>query len=82
MNNFLSNKAYDVLKFIGFTVIPLIGEAYIRLAKVWDLPLANEINETALVIVFIFSVLLGYSTLVYNRVNNEISIEDFKDGDK
>lgn len=79
MQNFLSNKAYDILKLIGFTIVPLIGEAYIRLSNVWNLPLANEINETALVIVFIFSVLLGASSIVYNRNENKVSIEDFKE---
>jgi len=81
MKNFLSNKAYDILKLIGFTIVPLIGEAYIRLANVWNLPLADQINETALVIVFIFSVLLGASSIVYNRNENTIRIEDFKDGE-
>ena len=42
----LTNKAYDVLKFIAQILLPAIGTLYFALAKIWGFPYAAEIVGT------------------------------------
>ena len=67
MKTLLSDKAYEVLKWVTVIAIPALGEAYTRLANVWGLPFGTQIAETALVITFILGALLGISTIQYNK---------------
>ena len=79
MRSFLSDKAYEILKWLGLIAIPALGEAYVRLANVWNLPYGQQINETALVITFIIGALIGISTIQYNK---SVDIKDFHEEEK
>lgn len=46
----LSNKTYDVLKFIAQVVLPLIATFYVTLAELWGLPFPTEISGTIMAI--------------------------------
>lgn len=73
MKTLLSDKVYEVLKWLALIAIPALGEAYVRLANVWNLPYGSQINETALIITFVLGVLIGISTVQYNKnINAEI----------
>lgn len=74
MKTLLNDKLYEVLKWIALIVIPALGEAYVRLANVWNLPYGQQINETALVVTFLLGALIGISTVQYNKqVTNDIN---------
>ncbi len=74
MKTLLNNKLYEVLKWIALIVIPSLGEAYVRLANVWNLPYGQQVNETALVVTFLLGALIGISTVQYNKqVTNDIN---------
>ncbi len=63
----LSNKAYDVLKFIAQIVLPAVGTLYFALAQIWNFPYAEEIVGTITAIDAFLGALLGISTAQYNR---------------
>lgn len=63
----LSNKAYDVLKWVCIIVLPAIATLYMGLAKIWDLPFETEIPQTITVIDAFLGALLGVSTIQYNK---------------
>lgn len=42
----MSNRTYDVLKFIAQIVLPALGTLYFALAKIWGLPYGVEIVGT------------------------------------
>jgi TRAP-type C4-dicarboxylate transport system permease small subunit len=70
----LSDKVYDVLKWITMIVIPALATAYVGLAAVWSWPYAAEVSKTATVVVTLLGALLGISTAQYNKSdtkNNE-----------
>lgn len=67
MKQLLPNKLYDVLKWLALIAIPAIGEAYLRLSNVWDLPYGQQVNETALIVTFVLGALIGISTVQYNK---------------
>jgi hypothetical protein len=67
----LSNRAYNIMKFIAQIVIPAIGTLYYALAKIWKLPLAEEIVGTLTAIDAFLGALLGISTMRYNNSQNK-----------
>ena len=63
----MSNKVYDVLKFIAQILLPAIGTLYFALAKIWGLPYAAEIVGTISAVDAFLGALLGISTMQYNK---------------
>ena len=41
----MSNKVYDVLKYIAQIVLPALGALYFALAKIWNFPYGNCRNN-------------------------------------
>lgn len=63
----LSNKTYDILKWIAQVVLPSIGTLYFALAGIWGFPYGEEIVGTITAIDTFLGVLLGISTMNYNK---------------
>ena len=64
----MSNKTYDVLKFIAMIVLPALGALYFGLAQTWGLPYGEQIIGTITVVDTFLGALLGISTNQYNKV--------------
>ncbi len=67
----LSNKVYDVLKWITMVCLPALGTAYAALAAVWGWPYAGEVTKTVLAVCTLLGALLGISTAEYNKTDKE-----------
>ena len=65
----MSNKTYDVLKWIAQIFLPALGTLYFGLAKIWNLPYPEEIVGTITAVDLFLGALLGISTLEYNKRN-------------
>ena len=63
----MSNKVYDVLKWIAMVVLPAIGTLYYALAGIWGLPYAEEVVGTIIAVDTFLGVVLGISTAQYNK---------------
>lgn len=63
----MSNKVYDVLKFIAQILLPAIGTLYFALAKIWGLPYAAEIVGTISAVDAFLGAVLGISTMQYKK---------------
>ena len=63
----LSNKTYDIMKFVAQILLPAIGTLYFALAQIWELPLAEEIVGTITAVDAFLGALLGISTANYNK---------------
>jgi hypothetical protein len=63
----LSNKAYDILKFIAQIVLPALGTLYFALATIWGFPYGEEIVGTITAVDAFLGALLGISTAQYNK---------------
>ena len=73
----LSNKTYDMLKWIALVALPAFATFYLALAGSWNLPHPIEIAATIAAIDTLLATLLGVSTSNYKvlaaRVNFNIS---------
>ena len=67
----LTNKAYDVLKYIALILLPALGTLYFALAKIWGFPYAAEIVGTISAIDAFLGALLKISTDNYNKENSQ-----------
>lgn len=66
----MSNKTYDVLKWVALVMLPAVGALYFGLSQVWGLPYGEEIVGTISVIDTFLGALLGVSTATYNKQNS------------
>ena len=64
----MTNKTYDVLKWIAQYALPAIGTLYFALASIWGLPYGEEIVGTITAVDAFLGVLLGISTAQYNKL--------------
>lgn len=67
----MSNKVYNVLKFVCQIVLPAIGTLYFALAGIWGFPYGEQIVGTITAIDTFLGVILGISTIDYNKKNNK-----------
>lgn len=67
----MSNKVYDVLKFIALIVLPALGTLYFALSGIWGLPYGEEIVGTITAIDAFLGALLGISSASYKKGKND-----------
>ena len=63
----MSNKVYDILKYIAQIVLPALGTLYFALSKIWNFPYGAEIVGTISAIDAFLGALLKISTDQYNQ---------------
>lgn len=63
----MSNKVYDILKFVAQILLPAIGTLYFALAQILNFPLAEQIVGTITAIDAFLGAILGISTAQYNK---------------
>ena len=66
----LSNKTYDTLKWIAQFLLPALGTLYFALAGIWNFPYGEQVVGTITAVDTFLGVLLGISTVQYNKENN------------
>lgn len=74
----MSNKVYDILKWIAQILLPAVATLYFALASIWGFPYAEQIVGTITAIDAFLGVLLGISTKRYKgrKIFEEVEIED------
>lgn len=63
----LSDRVYDILKWVVMICVPACTVAYVGLAAIWGFPYADEIAKTSSVVCTLLGALLGISTAQYNK---------------
>jgi hypothetical protein len=65
----ISNKTYDILKYVAQYLLPAVGTLYFALAGIWGLPYGEEVVGTITAVDTFLGVLLGISSAQYNKAN-------------
>lgn len=63
----LSNKTYDILKWIAQIVLPALGTLYFALSAIWGLPYGEQVVGTITAIDAFMGAILGISTYNYTH---------------
>lgn len=69
----MSNKVYDILKYIAQIVLPALGTLYFALAGIWGFPYGEEIVGTIAAVDTFLGALLKISTNIYMRNKENIN---------
>ena len=66
----MSNKMYDVLKWIAQIFLPALGTLYFALAGIWGFPYGEQVVGTITAVDTFLGLLLGISSVQYNKKEN------------
>ena len=66
----MSNRVYDILKWIAMYLLPAAGTLYFALAGIWGLPYGEQIVGTITAVDTFLGVLLGISNSQYKKAEN------------
>lgn len=67
----MSNKLYDVLKYIQQIVLPALGTLYAALSGIWGFPFGEQIVGTIVAVDAFLGALLKISSNAYYREAKE-----------
>ena len=67
----MSNRMYDVLKWLAMVLLPAVATLYFALAGIWGFPHGEEIVGTITAIDTFLGVLLGISSAQYKKNTEE-----------
>lgn len=67
MTTLLSNKQYDILKWVAQILLPALGTLYFALAGIWGFPFGEQIVGTITAIDTFLGVILGISSANYKK---------------
>ena len=82
----LSNKQYDIIKWVALVVIPALATLVLTVGKIWGLPYYDNIGATISAIGLFLAAIIGVSTSNYKATAeqttfNSDAIEDMTDED-
>lgn len=63
----MSNRVYDILKWIAQYLLPSLGTLYFAIASIWGLPYGEQIVGTITAIDAFLGAILGISTVRYKK---------------
>ena len=63
----MSNKLYDILKWIALVGLPPLAAFYLGLAKYWNLPYPEQISGTIMLVDTLLGAWLGISSIKYAK---------------
>lgn len=63
----ISNKMYDILKWVALYLLPALGTLYFAIASIWGLPAGDKVVGTITALDTFLGVLLGISTSQYKK---------------
>lgn len=82
----MSNAAYDLLKWMAMIALPALGTFYYALSVLWGFPNPDKVVGTIVAFNTLLGVLLGLSTRSYNsseaRYDGSMNVEQRPDGVK
>lgn len=68
MNNLLSSKVYDWLKWISIVCLPALSTFIVVISKIWGwADLGNNIAQTITAVAVLLGALIGISSIQYKK---------------
>ena len=67
----LSNRTYDILKWVAMVALDALGVCYSTLSSVWGWPYGDEVLQTCAAVSLLIGGLIGISAAEYHRIPQE-----------
>lgn len=65
----MSNKVYDVLKWVALVALDAVGLFYNTIGGIWGLPFGDEVLSTCAALSLLIGTLIGVSSANYKKEN-------------
>ena len=65
----MSNKIYDVLKWVSLVALDAVGIFYSTISNIWSFPFGDEVLKTCAALSLLVGTLIGISSSNYNKNN-------------
>jgi hypothetical protein len=66
----ISNKTYDILKWVAQLLLPALATFVMSLGNIWGIPYSEQISLTLVALDTALGVVLGISTSNYKKLND------------
>lgn len=66
----ISDRTYDILKWLAQYFLPAAGTLYFALAGIWGLPYGEQVVGTITAVDTFLGVILGLSSVKYNKTGS------------
>lgn len=63
----MTNKVYDVLKWVALVLLPALGTLYFAVSQIWYFPYGEEVVGTVVALELFLGTVLGVSNSTYKR---------------
>ena len=63
----MSNKTYDILKWIALVALDAVGVFYKAIATIWGIPCGDEVLATCAALSLLLGTLIGVSSAQYKK---------------
>jgi hypothetical protein len=63
----MSNKMYDILKWIALVALDAIGLFYSTMSSIWGLPFGDQVLATCTATSLLIGALIGISSIQYKK---------------
>lgn len=63
----MSNKLYDVLKWLSLIALDAVGLFYKTISEIWGMPLGDEVLATCTALSVFIGALIGITSAQYNK---------------
>lgn len=67
----MSNKVYDILKWVALVAMDALGLFYDKISIVWGLPYGDQVLETCVALSVLLGTLIGVSSAQYSKKKAE-----------
>lgn len=65
----MSNKVYDVLKWVALIALDAFGLFYSTISSIWGFPYGDEVLATCAALALLIGTLIGVSSAQYKKSN-------------
>ena len=63
----MSNKMYDILKWVALVALDALGLFYKTISAIWGMPFGDEVLATCTAVSLCLGTLIGVSSAQYNK---------------
>lgn len=67
----MSNKVYDIMKWIAMPLLPALGTLYAALSGIWGVPYGEQVVGTISALATFLGALLQISTAQYKKTDGK-----------
>lgn len=72
----ISNKVYNVLKWVALIAIPAFETFYWSIGNIWGFPYVEQIVGTMSAVGTLLGALIGVSTVMYNKAKSDLETKE------